>query len=169
MIELLTPTHQEIVNTLRQSNILLAVEHKAVCRNRDIDGMFLTALDPRNHSGGSMIVLCLDTIRANYADWIKELNRTISHESIHAAQACKARNGYLNTIGFNTTIEEEAVELQDNPRRALGIINKYCRKNKEASRNAISLLTTELHQGLIQLHKIVELAWRRYISKIPNK
>jgi hypothetical protein len=126
MLELLTPTHLEIVNTLRQADITAVIENQQICTTEKIVGYLLTKINQQNQSGKSILLACPRTIQRNYQDWRKELNRTIAHEAVHPAQMCKSRDGYIRPLGFRKDIEAEAFAIQDNPKEVLRIVRKYC-------------------------------------------
>jgi hypothetical protein len=125
-MEYLTPTHQEILDVLRQANVAVIVNNHKVCREDKFDGYALTWRDPMNNLGKNALVMCNNTIRKNYDDWVGEINRTLSHESVHVAQVCKSNDGYIRPLGFRKDIEKEAFAIQDKPREVLRILKKYC-------------------------------------------
>jgi hypothetical protein len=125
-MDYLTPTHQEILDVLNQTGIVVYVNEHQVCKTRQYDGMVLTTKDSRNKSGGTQFVLCEDVVQTNYVDWQGEMNRTIAHEAVHVAQACKRRDGYISPLGFRNDLEKEAFAIQDQPREVLRILKKYC-------------------------------------------
>ena len=120
----LLPIHLEILETLQLARVSI-VEHHSKCNNK-FDGWFMTTKDPANDSGGMKLAMCTDTIKSNYVNWQYEINRTLAHESVHAAQACKEGNGYIERLGFRKDAESEAFAIQDNPREVLRILKKYC-------------------------------------------
>lgn len=126
LINYLTPTHQDILFALQQDNITVIVDDHKVCDSKKFDGYTITTKDPKNSSGNTELVMCLSTIQQNYVDWELEINRTLAHESIHVAQFCKYRDGYLRPLGFRKNVEDEAYAVQDNPREVLRIVKKYC-------------------------------------------
>jgi len=126
MIEFLTPTHLDIINALKQSGVAVVVDSHKICKTQKFDGYFITKIDNHNAYKKPVLLICLKTIRKNYEDWQGELNRTIAHEAVHAAQACKSRDGYIRTLGFRKDIEEEAFAIQDKPKEVLRVIRKYC-------------------------------------------
>jgi hypothetical protein len=125
-MEYLTPTHQEILDVLRQANVAVIVNNHKVCREDKFDGYALTWRDPMNNLGKNALVMCNNTIRKNYDDWVGEINRTLSHESVHVTQMCKEGNGYVKPLGFRKDVEKEAFAIQDQPREVLRILKKYC-------------------------------------------
>jgi len=124
--EFLTPVHLEIVHALRQSGVAVLVENHKICKTQKFDGHFLTKIDKQNPVGKPILLVCIETIKRNYEDWQGELNRTIAHEAVHAAQACKWNDGYIRELGFRKDIEKEAFAIQDKPREVLRVIRKYC-------------------------------------------
>ena len=126
MFDLLTPTHIDIVNALKRAGVAVIVENHKFCENQKFDGYFIAKNDKQNRTGKPKLHICLETIKLNYQDWKGELNRTIAHEAVHAAQACKSPHGYIQKLGFRKDMEEEAFAVQDNPREVLRIIRKYC-------------------------------------------
>lgn len=125
-MDYLTPTHQQILDVLNQAGVVVYINNHKICNTRKYDGYVLTAKDPNNHTNRTQFVLCENVIQSNYVDWQGELNRTIAHESIHIAQACKQGNGNIKPLGFRDDIEKEANAVQDQPREVLRILKKYC-------------------------------------------
>lgn len=122
----LQPTQLQIYNTLRQANVIVVENHKSCNPKGKWDGWTLTPRDRRNSYKKTMLVMCTDSIQSVYEDWKLEINRTIAHESIHVAQACKEGHDGLETIGFRKDLEKEAFAVQDNPKEVLRILKKYC-------------------------------------------
>ena len=125
-MDYLTPTHQEILDVLNQTGIVVIVNDHNICTTKKYDGYTITKKDPSNRSGRTQLVLCEGVVQQNYPDWQGEMNRTIVHESVHVAQLCKVPNGYFYPLGFKNDIEKEAFAIQDNPREVLRILKKYC-------------------------------------------
>lgn len=122
----LTPTHQKILDVINQSGVVVITNEHPFCYNDKYDGSFVTTKNPLNKSNSNELVICFNTIKKNYYDWIVELNRTVAHEAIHVAQECKSNDGYLSPLGFRKDIESEAYAVQDNPKEVLRIVEKYC-------------------------------------------
>ena len=125
-MDYITPTHQEILNVIRQSNFMVFVNNHKVCKTQKYDGYVITKINHLNQSGRNEFVICADVIQTNYTDWQGELNRTIAHEAIHVSQACKSNDGYIRPLGFRDDVEKESFAVQDQPREVLRIIKKYC-------------------------------------------
>lgn len=125
-MEYLTPTHQEILDVLRQANVAVIVNNHKVCQKDKFDGYALTWRDPMNTLKKTVLVMCNKTIEKNYTDWVGEINRTLAHESVHVAQMCKEGNGYVEPLGFRKDVEKEAFAIQDQPREVLRVLKKYC-------------------------------------------
>jgi hypothetical protein len=125
-MDYITPTHQEILDVVQQSNVMMIVDNHQVCRNDEYDGYVITTRNPLNQSGRNEFVLCVKTHQKNYPDWQSELERTIAHEAIHVAQVCKSNDGYIRPLGFRDDVEKEAFAVQSQPREVLRIIKKYC-------------------------------------------
>jgi hypothetical protein len=126
MIEYLTATHLQIIASLRSANIAIIVNTHKVCSTNKFDGYAISPKHKLNETGRNEIAICMNTIKRNYADWNHEVNRTIAHESVHLAQMCKSRDGYIRPLGFRKDIEAEAFAIQDNPKEVLRIVRKYC-------------------------------------------
>ena len=124
--EFLTPTHLEIVHALRQSGVAVVVDSHKICITQKFDEHFITKIDHQNAYGKPALLICLKTIRKNYEDWQGELNRTVAHEAVHAARACKSRDGYIRTLGFRKDFEKEAFAIQGKPKEVLRVITEYC-------------------------------------------
>jgi hypothetical protein len=125
-MEYLTPTHQEILNVLRQAKVAIVVNDHKFCKTQKYDGYALTWKDPHNTLRRNMLLMCNNTIKKNYNDWVGELNRTLAHEAVHVAQMCKSNDGYIRPLGFRDDVEKEAFAIQDQPREVLRIVRKYC-------------------------------------------
>jgi hypothetical protein len=122
----LQPTQLEIYNTLQQANVVVLENHQTCGTEKQWDGWTFTTKDYRNSYNRTMLVMCTTTLKANYEDWKREINRTISHEAVHVAQACKEGRGSLEILGFKNDFEKEAFAIQDNPKEVLRILKKYC-------------------------------------------
>ena len=120
------PTHVHIVNALNQSGVAVVVENHKICESQKVDGQYFTKINRQNRTKKPMLLVCPKTIKKNYPDWQTELNRTIAHEAVHAAQACKWSDGYIRVLGFRGDIEKEAFAIQDSPNEVLRIVQKYC-------------------------------------------
>lgn len=125
-MDYLTPTHQEILDIVNQSGVMVIVNDHRICETKKYDGMVLTKKDPNNNSGRTQLILCENVVQKNHVDWQGEMNRTIAHETVHVAQLCKVPNGYFYPLGFKNDIEKEAFAIQDQPREVLRILKKYC-------------------------------------------
>lgn len=125
-MDYLTPTHQEILNVLNQSGVIVYVNQHQICETKQYDGYVITSKDASNPTGKTQFVLCENVVRQNYSDWIGEMNRTLAHEAVHIAQVCKRRDGYISPLGFRKDVETEAFAIQDQPREVLRILKKYC-------------------------------------------
>jgi hypothetical protein len=125
-MEYLTPTHQEILDVLRQANVVVIVNDHKVCQKDKFDGYALSWRDPMNTLKKTSLVMCNESIKKNYDNWVGEINRTLSHESVHVTQMCKEGNGYVKPLGFRKDVEKEAFAIQDQPREVLRILKKYC-------------------------------------------
>ncbi len=125
-MEYLTPTHQEILDAVRQAGVVVLVNEHKFCGNDLLDGYAITWRDPMNNVGKNVLVMCNDTIKKNYTDWVGEINRTLAHEAVHVAQMCKEGKGYVEPLGFRNDVEKEAFAIQDQPREVLRIVRKYC-------------------------------------------
>jgi hypothetical protein len=125
-MEYLTPTHQEILDVLRQANVVVIINNHKVCQKDKFDGYALSWRDPMNTLKKTSLIMCNESIKKNYADWVGEINRTLAHESVHVAQMCKSNDGYIRPLGFRKDIEKEAFSVQDQPGEVLRILKKYC-------------------------------------------
>ena len=125
-MDYLTPTHQEILDVLNQTGIVVIVNDHNICTTKKYDGYTITKKDPKNDSGKTQFVLCEDVVQTNYVDWQGEMNRTIAHEAVHVAQMCRFNDGYIRPLGFRKDVETEAFAIQDQPREVLRILKKYC-------------------------------------------
>jgi hypothetical protein len=124
-IAFLFPIHLEILETLKQSNVVI-VENQGICKTNKYDGYVMSWRSPNNNLKKTTLLMCSNTITQNYNDWVGETNRTLAHEAVHVAQMCKSNDGYVRPLGFRKDIETEAFTIQDNPREVLRILKKYC-------------------------------------------
>jgi hypothetical protein len=125
-MDYLTPTHQEILDVIRQSNVVVLVDNHKVCMTEKYDGYVISPRNSLNQSGRNEFVICTNVIQKNYEDWQGEINRTIAHEAVHVAQMCRFNDGYIRPLGFRKDVEAEAFTIQDQPREVLRIVKKYC-------------------------------------------
>jgi len=125
-MDYLTPVHAEILEVLNRSGVVIIVNNHSICKSKKYDGYTITSKDPINKSGETELILCENVVKQNYSDWKGEMNRTLAHESVHAAQQCKRGDGYLSPLGFGKDIESEAFKIQDKPKEVLRILKKYC-------------------------------------------
>ena len=125
-MEYLTSIHQEIVDVLNQSQVVIIVNNHKICETKSYDGYTITQKNPTYRPEKMQLVLCENVMKTNYIDWQGEVNRTLAHESVHIAQICKYKDGYIRTLGFRKDIEQEAFAIQDQPREVLRILKKYC-------------------------------------------
>lgn len=125
-MDYLTPTHQEILDVIRQSNVVVLVDNHKVCKTQKYDGYVISPRNSLNQSGRNEFVICTNVIQKNYEDWQGEINRTIAHEAVHVAQMCRFNDGYIRPLGFRKDVEAEAFAIQDQPREVLRILKKYC-------------------------------------------
>ena len=122
----LEPTQLEIYNTLQKANVVVLENHKTCNPKGKWDGWTFSTKDSRNPYNRTMLVMCTNTIQSVYGDWQGEINRTLSHETVHVAQSCKEGKGGIETLGFRKDLEKEAFAIQDNPREVLRVLKKYC-------------------------------------------
>lgn len=125
-MDYLTPTHQEILDVLNQTGVIVYVNQHRICETKQYDGYVITSKDASNSTGKTQFVLCENIMKINYADWQGEVNRTLAHEAVHVAQTCKTGNGYISPLGFRNDVEKEAFAIQDQPKEVLRILKKYC-------------------------------------------
>lgn len=125
-MDYLTPTHQEILDVIQQSSVVVLVDNHKVCMTEKYDGYVISPRNSLNQSGRNEFVICTKTIQKNYSDWQGEINRTIAHEAVHVAQMCRFNDGYIRPLGFRKDVEVEAFAIQDQPREVLRILKKYC-------------------------------------------
>ena len=125
-MEYLTPTHQEIMNVLQQVNVQVIVNNHPICETKKFDGYLITKKDFKYKPKRTQLVLCETVMFTNYQDGPGEVNRTLAHETVHAAQSCNSGDGYIRPLGFRKDIEAEAFAIQDQPREVLRILKKYC-------------------------------------------
>ena len=125
-MDYITPTHQEILDVLNQTQVQVIVDEHPICYGRKYDGYVMSSADPRNKSGRTLFFLCVETMQLTREDWQQEVRYTIAHEAIHVAQLCKSKDGYLYPLGFRDDIEKEAFAVQKQPKEVLRILKKYC-------------------------------------------
>ena len=119
------------------------IEDGPLCRRNDFVGFF--------DASRREMSICTSRIKAvSPWDYSRLINETLLHESVHVAQACKARAGYLKPLGIRRAsmslssgrradlrkalgydsslghIEHEAYFMEDKPKLVLHVLNKYC-------------------------------------------
>ena len=124
----LTPESTQILQILNRTGVVTRENTKVCGKKWEWDAWTLSANDQNNPYKKIYLSICTSTIQKNYGDWSREINRTLTHESVHITQACKHSYGGLERLGIGKTIEEEAVKLQDNPYEVIRILRKYCIK-----------------------------------------
>ena len=72
-MEYLTPTHQEILDVLRQANVAVIVNNHKVCHKGKSDGYAMTWRDSDNKLGRNALLMCNNTIKKNYNDGLVNL------------------------------------------------------------------------------------------------
>lgn len=117
-------------------------ENAPICRKHDIFGWF--------NSLEESLTICTNRIKQS-GDSEYYINETLLHESVHAAQACKSGDGYIEPFGMalktmllnqvrrdgvnaavriggdgNRAIEHEAFWLEDKPDKVRYVVRKYC-------------------------------------------
>lgn len=117
----------QLLRVLQQSNVTISENTVAACGNNyKWDGWTFNKRDYRNVSKKrTEMVICTNTHKVNYGDWINELNRTLTHEAVHVAQICKSGDGVV-PLGFRKGVEDEAFALQERPDEVIRIVKKYC-------------------------------------------
>ena len=68
-MDYLTPIHQEILDTLNQSGVIVIITEHKICQTKKYDGYTITPKDSSNHSGKTQLVLCENVIQQNYSNW----------------------------------------------------------------------------------------------------
>jgi len=119
----------DLFNLLNKSGVVIVENKNQKCYEKMWDAYTLGAKYINNPYRKTLLVMCTNTIKQNYSDWVGEINRTVTHESVHIAQACKSNDGYLTAIGglgFKDNLEGEAVKLHDSPKLVSSLIKKYC-------------------------------------------
>ena len=122
-VQYLQPTQMEILQTLQQAHVIVKENYKTCGNDREWDGWTHTVGDPNNPYNHPLLTICTDTLINNYLDSPLEINRTLTHESMHVVQACRGKNRYLFSEG---NIEREAFSVQDNPDKVLTMLKKFC-------------------------------------------
>lgn len=117
-------------------------ENAPICRKHDIFG-WMNSLEKN-------LTICTRVIQQSNA--VEEyVNETVLHESVHAGQACKSNDGYLEPFGISVSqmpldengqrsvqasvsiagptvkhIEHEAHWMEDKPAKVRYVVQKYC-------------------------------------------
>lgn len=117
----------QLLQVLQQANVTILENSVAACGNDyKWDGWTFSKKDRQNISKThTEMVICTNTHKTNYSNWSGELNRTLTHESVHVAQICKSGDGIV-PLGFKKGVEDEAFALQERPDEVIRIIKKYC-------------------------------------------
>lgn len=136
----LTAEGRDIYNLI--SKRFSVVENAPICRSRDIYGWF----DAKQ----KLMIVCTEHIKKS-SDIKYNINETIYHESVHAAQSCKSGDGYMEPFGISSShmplserrkqdlkkvissvgpivkkIEHEAFWMEDKPDKVRYVVRKYC-------------------------------------------
>ena len=111
----LTPERETILKLLEVAGIEI-VEDKPVCRERGSKYAGFTFSIPSTQT--IEIVICTEVLKEHFsgARAIVEINRTVDHEALHAAQFCK--NYYAPgsvSDDYTTDSELEAQSYEDRP------------------------------------------------------
>ena len=122
----LTPERETILKLLEVASIEI-VEDKPVCRERGSKYAGFTYSIPSTQT--IEIVICTEVIKEHFsgARAIMEINRTVDHEALHAAQFCK--NDYSPgsvSDDYTTDNELEAQSYEDRPQAVGEKIIEFC-------------------------------------------
>lgn len=137
----LSPVGQQVhALVIRKVRIL---EDSPICKKHDFFGYF--------DASRREMSICTSRIKT-FSHWDRKglINETLMHESVHVAQACNSRAGYLKALGvrrssmpLNATdkadlqqvlaydsrlgqIDHEAIFMQSRPSLVLYVVKKYC-------------------------------------------
>ena len=122
-LDYLTPERVTLVHLLEEADIKV-YEDVGDCDIGDYAGY--TMSDPVN--GAITIVICTDTLRQIHQNDIifrQEVNATLDHEALHAAQFC-AMDGYPGAIDPSRNSEAEAVYYEGKPQAVGQKIIEFC-------------------------------------------
>jgi len=118
----LTPERESLLRLLEVAGIQI-VENKAVCEERNHEFAGFTYSYPIE------VVICTESIQKHFAGYrsILEINRTVDHEALHAAQFCK-HEGYPGSISddMTTDAELEAQAYEGRPQAVADKVLKFC-------------------------------------------
>ena len=122
----LTPERETILKLLEVAGIEI-VEDKPVCRERGSKYAGFTFSIPSTQT--IEIVICTEVIKEHFSGAlaIMEINRTVDHEALHAAQFCK--NDYSPgsvSDDYTTDSELEAQSYEDRPQAVGEKIIEFC-------------------------------------------
>lgn len=116
-------------------------ENTSICKKHDIFGFY--------DSQKRTLSVCTDRIKT-YGNEEHYIEETILHESVHVAQSCKTKNGFLAPLGIRPSsmsltqrrrddlkktvaldprlkhIDLEAYWMDDKPGKVKHVIQKYC-------------------------------------------
>lgn len=122
-LDYLTPERVTLVHLLEEADIKV-YEDVGDCDIGDYAGY--TMSDPLNDS--IVVVICTDTLKEvhqNEPVIREEVNVTIDHEALHAAQFC-AMDGYPGAIDPSRDSEAEAVYYEGKPQAVGQKIIEFC-------------------------------------------
>lgn len=121
---LLTSERTTLVRLLKKADIPVYTDG-AMC-----DGDFSGYTISDASIGSIMVIICMDTISSYYkssAVISREVNKTVDHEALHAAQFCK-NEYYPGSVSsdLTTDAEIEAVSYEGRPQAVGEKIIKFC-------------------------------------------
>ena len=122
-LDYLTPERVTLVHLLEEADIKV-YEDVGDCDIGDYAGY--TSSEPDNDI--IMVVICTDTLRQIHQNDIifrQEVNATLDHEALHAAQFCM-EDGYPGVINPGSDGEEEAVYYEGKPQAVGQKIIEFC-------------------------------------------
>jgi len=122
----LTPERETLLKLLEAANIEV-IQNADICRERGNRYAGFTISTPYNET--IKVIICTDALNehAKGYRYKLELNRTVDHEALHAAQFCK--HGYSPgsvSDDWTTDSEMEAVSYEDRPQAVGDQLIKFC-------------------------------------------
>jgi len=126
-MEDLTPDRVTLLSLMERAGIEV-VEDAPLCRERNDQFAGFTLSTPSTQY--IEVIICTDSIRKHYPNKVRsaiEINRTVDHEALHAAQFCK-HDYHPGSISNDWTVdnEEEALYYEDKPMQVGEKLIEFC-------------------------------------------
>jgi hypothetical protein len=126
-MEDLTPDRVTLLSLLEKAQIEV-VENASMCWQRQNQFAGFTLSNPTTQV--ITVIICTDAIRKHFPNKVRsaiEVNRTVDHEALHAAQFCK-HDYHPGSVADDWTVdnEEEALYYEDKPMQVGEKLIEFC-------------------------------------------